>query len=76
MDSFLVLRGIKTLHLRMQRHCENGKKIAHFLNDHPLIDTVYWPGLKDHPNHEVAKSQMKDFGGMISFNLVGELLDI
>ncbi|MFL2588645.1 MAG: cystathionine gamma-synthase [Parvicellaceae bacterium] len=72
MDSFLVLRGIKTLHLRMQRHCENGKKIAHFLNDHPLIDTVYWPGLKSHTNHEVAKSQMKDFGGMISFNLVGD----
>ena len=72
MDSFLVLRGIKTLHLRMQRHCENGEKIAHFLNDHPLIDTVYWPGLKSHTNHEVAKSQMKDFGGMISFNLVGD----
>ena len=76
MDSFLVLRGIKTLHLRMQRHCENGKKIAHFLNDHPLIDTVYWPGLKDHPNYEVAKSQMKDFGGMISFNLVGDDLEM
>jgi len=76
MDSFLVLRGIKTLHLRMQRHCENGKKIAHFLNDHPLIDTVYWPGLKDHPNHEVAKSQMKDFGGMVSFNLVGDDLEM
>ena len=60
----------------MQRHCENGKKIAHFLNDHPLIDTVYWPGLKDHPNHEVAKSQMKDFGGMISFNLVGDDLEM
>ena len=76
MDSFLVLRGIKTLHLRMQRHCENGKKIAHFLNDHPLIDTVYWPGLKTHTNHEVAKSQMKDFGGMISFNLVGDDLEM
>ena len=76
MDSFLVLRGIKTLHLRMQRHCENGKKIAHFLNDHPLIDTVYWPGLKSHANHEVAKSQMKDFGGMISFNLVGDDLEM
>ena len=76
MDSFLVLRGIKTLHLRMQRHCENGKKIAHFLNDHPLIDTVYWPGLKSHSNHEVAKSQMKDFGGMISFNLVGDDLEM
>ena len=76
MDSFLVLRGIKTLHLRMQRHCENGEKIAHFLNDHPLIDTVYWPGLKSHTNHDVAKSQMKDFGGMISFNLVGDDLEM
>jgi cystathionine beta-lyase len=76
MDSFLVLRGIKTLHLRMQRHCENGEKIAHFLNDHPLIDTVYWPGLKYHANHEVAKSQMKDFGGMLSFNLVGDDLEM
>ena len=76
MDSFLVLRGIKTLHLRMQRHCENGEKIAHFLNDHPLINTVYWPGLKTHTNHEVAKSQMKDFGGMISFNLVGDDLEM
>ena len=76
MDSFLVLRGIKTLHLRMQRHCENGEKIAHFLNDHPLIDTVYWPGLKSHTNHEVAKGQMKDFGGMISFNLVGDDLEM
>jgi len=76
MDSFLVLRGIKTLHLRMQRHCENGEKIAHFLNDHPLIDTVYWPGLKSHTNHEVAKIQMKDFGGMISFNLVGDDLEM
>jgi len=76
MDSFLVLRGIKTLHLRMQRHCENGEKIAHFLNDHPLVDTVYWPGLKSHTNHEVAKNQMKDFGGMISFNLVGDDLEM
>jgi cystathionine beta-lyase/cystathionine gamma-synthase len=75
MDSFLVLRGIKTLHLRMQRHCENGEKIAHFLNDHPLIDTVYWPGLKSHTNHEVAVSQMKGFGGMISFTLVGDKLE-
>ena len=76
MDSFLVLRGIKTLNLRMQRHCENGEKIAHFLNDHPLIDTVYWPGLKSHTNHEVAKNQMNDFGGMISFNLVGDDLEM
>ena len=76
MDSFLVLRGIKTLHLRMQRHCENGEKIAHFLNDNPLIHTVYWPGLKSHTNHEVAKNQMNDFGGMISFNLVGDDLEM
>ena len=72
MDSFLVLRGIKTLHLRVQRHCENGEKIAHFLNDHPAVDKVYWPGFTSHPNHEVAKSQMSGFGGMISFTLVGD----
>ena len=75
MDSFLVLRGIKTLHLRMQRHCENGEKVAHFLENHPIVDTVYWPGLKSHPNHDVAVSQMKDFGGMISFTLVGDKLE-
>jgi cystathionine beta-lyase len=74
MDSFLVLRGIKTLHLRMQRHCENGKIIAHFLKDHPKIDNVYWPGFKDHPNHEIARNQMYDFGGMISFNIKGNKL--
>ncbi|WP_334113531.1 cystathionine gamma-synthase [Paucihalobacter sp.] len=66
-DSFLVLRGLKTLHVRMQRHCENGKAIAEYLNNHPKIEKVYWPGLKDHPNHEVAKAQMNDFGGMVSF---------
>lgn len=66
-DSFLVLRGIKTLHLRMKRHCENGKVIAHYLKKHPKIETVYWPGFEDHPNHSIAKKQMKDFGGMISF---------
>jgi len=66
-DSFLMLRGIKTLHVRMQRHCENGKAIANFLENHPKIEKVYWPGLKDHANHEIAKSQMKDFGGMMSF---------
>ena len=71
MDSFLVLRGIKTLHLRVQRHCENGKKVAEFLATHPKIDKVYWPGFKSHPNHEVAKKQMRDFGGMISFSLKG-----
>jgi cystathionine beta-lyase len=68
-DSFLVLRGIKTLHLRMERHCFNGKKIAEFLKGHPLIDKVYWPGFPDHPNHQIAKKQMRDFGGMLSFTL-------
>lgn len=67
LDAFLVLRGIKTLHVRMQRHCENGEKIARFLADHPAIDRVYWPGFESHPNHEVAKRQMNGFGGMISF---------
>lgn len=66
-DSFLVLRGIKTLHVRMQRHCENGKEIAEFLASHPKVEKVYWPGLEKHPNHKVAKEQMKDFGGMVSF---------
>ena len=74
MDSFLVLRGIKTLHLRMQRHCENGEKIARFLVDHPKVDKVYWPGFESHPNHEVAKEQMRGFGGMISFTLKGNVL--
>ena len=67
MDAFLVLRGIKTLHVRMQRHCENGRIVAAFLKGHPQIQKVYWPGFSDHPNHEVAKTQMDDFGGMISF---------
>jgi len=66
-DCFLVLRGIKTLHIRMQRHCENAKMIAEFLNEHPKVEKVYWPGLKNHKNHSIAKSQMNDFGGMISF---------
>jgi cystathionine gamma-lyase len=70
-DCFLVLRGIKTLHLRMERHCQNGKTIAAYLKNHPIVDKVYWPGFEDHPNHEIAKRQMKDFGGMISFTLVG-----
>ncbi len=70
-DSFLVLRGIKTLHIRMQRHCENGKAVAEFLARHPKIDKVYWPGFEDHPNHGIAKSQMRDFGGMISFTTKG-----
>ncbi len=75
MDSFLVLRGIKTLHIRMQQHCKNGKEIAEFLVGHPKVDTVYWPGLESHRNHNVAKEQMKDFGGMISFTLKGDKLD-
>ena len=70
-DCFLTLRGIKTLHIRMQRHCENAVKIANFLKNHDKVDKIYWPGLADHPNHEVAKDQMRDFGGMMSFTLVG-----
>ena len=66
-DSFLVLRGLKTLHVRMQRHCENGRAVAEYLFNHPKIEKVYWPGFENHPNHRVAKKQMKDFGGMISF---------
>ena len=67
MDSFLTLRGIKTLHVRMERHCENAATIAHFLNENSKIDKVYWPGFEFHPNHEVAKKQMHGFGGMLSF---------
>lgn len=67
MDSFLVLRGIKTLHLRVQRHCENGLKVAEFLENHPKIKSVYYPGLASHPFHDLAKKQMKAFGGMVSF---------
>ncbi len=69
MDSFLVLRGIKTLHVRLERHCANAKAIAHYLKGHPKVDKVYWPGFEDHPNHDVAKKQMRDFGGMVSFTL-------
>jgi len=68
-DSFLALRGIKTLHLRMQRHCENGRAIAEYLKGHASVEKVYWPGFEDHINHSVAKRQMRDFGGMISFEL-------
>lgn len=75
MDSFLVLRGIKTLHLRVQRHCENGEKVAEFLSDHPKVDNVYWPGFESHPNHSVALKQMRGFGGMISFDLKGNKLE-
>lgn len=75
MDSFLVLRGIKTLHLRMQRHCENGRIVAEYLKSHQRVDHVYWPGFTDHPNHEIAKKQMRDFGGMISFSLKGDKIE-
>ncbi len=74
-DCFLVLRGIKTLHLRMERHSQNGKTIAAYLKNHPKVEKVYWPGFEDHPNHEIAKQQMRDFGGMISFTLVGNKLE-
>ncbi len=67
MDSFLILRGIKTLHLRVQRHCENGEKVAQFLNEHPAVSEVFYPGLESHPFHDLAKKQMKGFGGMVSF---------
>ncbi|WP_053990409.1 cystathionine gamma-synthase [Mangrovimonas sp. TPBH4] len=70
-DSFLVLRGIKTLHIRMQRHCENGRAVAEYLKAHPKIENVCWPGFESHPNHEIAKTQMKDFGGMVSFTTKG-----
>jgi cystathionine gamma-lyase len=68
-DSFLVLRGLKTLHLRMQRHCENGEKVANYLAKHPKVKKVFWPGFESHPNHDIAKKQMRGFGGMISFSL-------
>lgn len=71
MDSFLVLRGIKTLHIRMQRHSENGRAIAEFLQLHSKVEQVYWPGLPSHPTHEIAKKQMKDYGGMLSFTTKG-----
>jgi cystathionine beta-lyase len=74
-DCWLVLRGIKTLHVRMDRHCENGKKIAHYLRNHPKVEKVYWVGFEDHPNHDIAKKQMRGFGGMISFTLKGDNLD-
>ncbi|MCW5900103.1 MAG: cystathionine gamma-synthase [Flavobacteriales bacterium] len=74
MDCFLVLRGLKTLHLRMQRHCENGQAVAEFLARHPKVDKVYWPGFATHPNHDVAKRQMRGFGGMMSFTLKGDAM--
>ena len=72
MDSFLALRGIKTLHIRMQRHCENGSAVAAYLVKHPKVKEVYFPGLENHPSYEIAKKQMKDFGGMVSFKLKDE----
>jgi cystathionine beta-lyase len=75
MDCFLVLRGIKTLHVRMQRHCENGRVIANWLRQHPMIRKVYWPGFEDHPNHAIAKKQMRDFGGMISFEPMDDSIE-
>ncbi len=74
-DSFLALRGLKTLHIRMQRHCENGKAVAEYLAKHPKIENVYWPGFENHPNHSIAKEQMKDYGGMISFVTKGNNYD-
>ncbi|MBL7745623.1 MAG: PLP-dependent transferase, partial [Chitinophagaceae bacterium] len=75
MDCFLVLRGIKTLHVRMKAHCENGKIIAHWLRNNTKIGKVYWPGFEDHPGHVVAKKQMRDFGGMLSFTLRDDSVD-
>lgn len=75
-DCFLTLRGLKTLHIRMQRHCENGKVIADFLHNHSSVDRVYWPGIPTHVNHEIAKKQMKDFGGMISFTLKNDKIEV
>lgn len=74
-DCFLVLRGIKTLHLRMEAHCRNAEKVARYLRQHPKVGKVVWPGFEDHPNHEVAKSQMRGFGGMVSFSLKGDQLE-
>lgn len=74
-DCFLVLRGLKTLHLRLERHCTNGRAVAEFLAKHPKVGKVYWPGLPSHPNHEVAKRQMRDFGGMMSFTIKGDRME-
>lgn len=75
MDCFLVLRGIKTLHVRMKQHCENGFLVAHFLRKHPKVEQVFWCGFTDHPNYDIAKSQMRDFGGMMSFTLKDESIE-
>ncbi len=71
-DAFLVLRGIKTLHVRMDRHCANGAKVANYLHKHPKVAQVYWPGFAEHKNHAIALKQMKNFGGMISFTIKGD----
>ncbi len=75
MDSFLVLRGIKTLHLRMLRHSENGKAVVEYLSSHPKVEKVFWPGIESHPGHEIAKKQMTGFGGMISFIIKGDNIE-
>jgi cystathionine gamma-lyase len=75
MDCFLVLRGLKTLHVRMKAHCENGKEIANYLANHPKVEKVFWPGFENHPNHHIAKTQMRDFGGMMSFTLKDSSLE-
>ncbi len=74
-DCFLILRGLKTLHVRMQRHCENGRAVAEYLKSHPKVEKVFWPGFEDHHNHHIAKEQMRDFGGMISFVLKGDKME-
>ncbi|MDH5598246.1 MAG: cystathionine gamma-synthase [Cyclobacteriaceae bacterium] len=74
-DSFLVLRGIKTLHLRMKQHCENGAIVAQYLQNHPMVENLYWPGIPSHPNYDIAKNQMLDFGGMISFTIKGASME-
>ena len=73
MDAFLTLRGIKTLHVRMDRHCSNGEKVFEYLKQCKKVEKIYWPGLESHPNHLVAKKQMKKFGGMISFTFAGNM---
>ena len=74
-DCFLILRGLKTLHVRMKRHCENGEKIAHWLRQNPKVDKVFWAGFEDHPNHGIAKKQMRGYGGMMSFTLKDDRID-
>lgn len=75
LDCFLALRGIKTLHLRMKAHCENGERIAYFLSEHPKVSVVCWPGFKDHPGHDIAQRQMRGFGGMVTFGLKDDSIE-